>query len=132
MCVGEREGKMLSYLYEWVQNIAYYMILVTVVVQVIPKSGYKKYIRFFTGLLLILLMCEPILKVAGMEDSFMELYHKTSYEQEQKEMEEKTKFLEDAEIPSSVYNSLKERENIQEDTGDDNQDIGLGEITIGQ
>lgn len=127
---------MLSYLYEWVQNIAYYMILVTVAVQVIPKSGYKKYIRFFTGLLLILLMCEPILKVAGMEDSFMELYQKTSYEQEIKEIEEKTKYLEDAQIPSSVYDSLKDGEDtmegITEDTEDDNQDIGIGEITIGQ
>lgn len=124
---------MLSYLYEWVRNIAYYMILVTVVVQVIPKSGYKKYVRFFTGLLLILLMCEPILKVVGMEDSFMELYQKTSYEQELKEIEEKTKYLEDANIPSSVYDSQNDKEDTQADiTEEDNQEIGIGEITVGQ
>lgn len=119
---------MFSYLYEWVRNIAYYMILVTVAVQVIPKSGYKKYIRFFTGLLLILLMCEPILKIAGMENSFAELYQNASYEQELKEIEEKTKYLEDAEIPSSVYDQAEEGEN----TGEENQNIRIGEITIGQ
>lgn len=117
---------MFSYLYEWVRNIAYYMILVTVAVQIIPKSGYKKYIRFFTGLLLILLMCEPILKIAGMENSFTELYQNASYEQELKEIEEKTKYLEEAEIPAFVYDKANEN------TEEENRNIRIGEITIGQ
>lgn len=123
---------MLSYLYEWVKNIAYYMILVTVAVQVIPKSGYKKYIRFFTGLLLILLLSEPILKAAGMEQAFTELYENASYKQEIQEIEEKTKYLEDVELPSSIYEGTEEEDGINGETEENNQDIEIGEVVIGQ
>ena len=40
---------MFEYLYEWMQNIAFYMIMVTFIMHVIPNSDYKRYIRFFGG-----------------------------------------------------------------------------------
>ena len=44
---------MIAFFYQWLQNIAFYLILITAIIQIIPNHSYKKYIRFFTGLILI-------------------------------------------------------------------------------
>lgn len=40
---------MFDYIYEWIQNIAFYLVLVTAVLHAVPNKDYKKYIRFFYG-----------------------------------------------------------------------------------
>ena len=54
---------MFQYLYDWMQSIAYFMILITILMHVIPNQGYQKYIRFFTGALLVILLLTPVWKL---------------------------------------------------------------------
>ena len=72
---------MFRYLYEWAQDLSVYLILITAVFHALPDSGYKKYIRFFTGLILMLLLLTPFLSLTGSGEIFQELYH--GYEQDQ-------------------------------------------------
>ena len=58
---------MFDYLYEWLRNISYYLILVTAVTYVLPSGSYRKYIRFFTGLVLILMLVSPVVQLLGAE-----------------------------------------------------------------
>lgn len=85
---------MLDYLYQWIENIAFYLILFTVGMQVIPNNNYKKYIQFFTGLILIIMLAGPILKVFGAEQNFRDFYKSAEYQQKVKEIEDATKYLE--------------------------------------
>ena len=85
----------MKYLYEWIENIAVYMVIITVAMQMVPNNSYKKYIRFFTGLILIIMMSGPILKIFGMEQELQEFYQSAEYEQKVKEIEGATKYLED-------------------------------------
>lgn len=55
--------KMKEAIYNWLEQLACYLILVTAVLHVLPDSGYKKYIRFFTGLILVLLLASPVLQL---------------------------------------------------------------------
>lgn len=82
-------------LYQWVENIAFYMVFMTAALHLIPGDGYRKYLKFFTGLLLILLVLSPVLKIAGMEKTFREMFEKYTYEEELQRIEEKTKYLEE-------------------------------------
>lgn len=93
---------MLEQLYGWIQNIAAYLILVSAVMQAVPGKEYKKYIQFFSGLVLILLLFTPVLKLTGMETTFTELYHNREYEREKQEIEEKAKYFEDLDIMEFV------------------------------
>ena len=86
----------MTYLYEWIENIAVYMVIITVAMQMVPNNSYKKYIRFFTGLILIIMMSGPILKIFGMEQDLKEFYKSAEYEQKVKEIEGATKYLEDS------------------------------------
>lgn len=86
---------MFEYLYEWIENIAFYLVILTVAIQLIPNNSYKKYIRFFTGLILVIMLSSPILKIFGMEEVFRDFYESAEYEQKMKEIENATKYLED-------------------------------------
>lgn len=80
---------MIAFIYEWIENIAFYLVIMVAVMQMIPKNSYQKYIRFFAGLILILMLCGPILKIFGMTD-----FHNEEYQNAIHEMEEATRYIE--------------------------------------
>lgn len=55
----------------WVRNLAFYFIFLSILMNVIPQGEEKKYIRFFMGLLLVLLLVRPVL-AAGRMDQLLE------------------------------------------------------------
>ena len=81
---------MLDYIYQWMENIAFYLVILVVVVQMVPSTQYKKYIRFFAGLILIFMLTGPILKLFGISE-----YQDTEYQKELKKIQEATKQMED-------------------------------------
>ncbi|MEE0884455.1 MAG: stage III sporulation protein AF [Faecalimonas sp.] len=80
---------MLDYIYEWMENIAFYMVIVVSAMQMVSGESYKKYIRFFAGMILILLLTGPILKIFGMSE-----FQVTEYQKELEEIENATKYME--------------------------------------
>ena len=46
---------MLEEVYKWIQNIAVYLVVVTAMLHAVPGKDYERYIRFFSGLVLIVL-----------------------------------------------------------------------------
>lgn len=73
---------MFEFLNQWIQNITFYFIVVTLILQMIPNKEYRKYVQFITGLILILLLTEPILKISEFSISF------ESYQKQLQEFEE--------------------------------------------
>ena len=43
-------------LYAWIKNLAVFYLLFTMVLHLVPAGKYEKYVRFFMGLLLILIL----------------------------------------------------------------------------
>lgn len=89
---------MLEEIYGWIQNISVYLIVMAAVMHAIPGKDYGKYIRFFSGLVLILLLSTPLLKLAGMEGTFRTLYRGKEYELERREIERAEEIYEQSEI----------------------------------
>lgn len=79
---------MFAYFYEWIRNIAFYMILTTVLLEALPACTYQKYIRFFTGLILVLLLMTPIWNLFGMARPLDSVFDSRAYEREVERMEE--------------------------------------------
>lgn len=67
---------MVEGIYEWLKDLAYYVILVTVISHMIPGEVYQKYIRFFTGLVMVVLLLSPVLWLFQEQDplQLMERY----------------------------------------------------------
>ena len=53
---------------QWVKNIAFFLILSGLVYQILPDSRFKKYVRFFMGLVLTLMVLSPLLNLWNLED----------------------------------------------------------------
>ncbi len=58
---------MLENIYTWIENLTFYMVIMVAAMQIIPGENYKKYIRFFVGLILILMVISPFIKVTHMD-----------------------------------------------------------------
>ena len=78
---------MLEYIYEWIGNIAFYMIMVTAVLHLLPNSDYQKYIRFFTGLVLIALLLTPVLKTLHAGDLKTEILQDADWQEFQDKLQ---------------------------------------------
>ena len=54
--MGGKEYKrnMFTYLYDWMYQITFYLVIFTAALQLLPSGNYRKYVRFFVGLVLIL------------------------------------------------------------------------------
>lgn len=81
---------MLTFIYEWIENIAFYLVILVAVMQMIPQNSYQKYIRFFAGMILILMLSVPVLKLFGMTQ-----YQSNEYQNAMREIEEAVGDMED-------------------------------------
>lgn len=127
-----REGRKLDKIYEWIQNVSVYLIMVTAVMHIIPGKDYRKYVRFFSGLILILLIFSPVMKLTGLKEEFEDLYRSKEYEMERKEIEQ----------AAEIYGVIDLNDFLPENAaggGEDGTDSGSGknrveveEIRIGE
>ena len=53
----------MNWLYEWIKTIAFYYIFVSIITNALPDTKYQSYVKFFLGILLIVIMLNPILKL---------------------------------------------------------------------
>lgn len=88
---------MFTYIYDWIRNIAFYLVIMAVILKLLPDSEYRKYIRFFTGLLLLMLLIKPLLSGFGLADEFDRLFGSIRYRQDVKEMEDAAEYFKSAE-----------------------------------
>lgn len=120
---------MFQQIYKWIQDITVYLIVTAAVMHAVPGKGYAKYIRFFSGLILILLLATPILSLTGMKGRFETLYKNNEYELEKQEIERAEEIYKDA----SLSDYIRTEEKAEKGDGEyENSRIEVGEIEIGQ
>jgi len=64
----------------YIKGIAFLIILITFVVNALPDSSYKKYIKIFTSIVLVITILKPITDFLGIGDTFFNNYSKYSFE----------------------------------------------------
>lgn len=53
-------------IYSWVRNVVIYMILNTIIMNLLGNKSYKKYVSIASGMILVLIVISPILKLLRM------------------------------------------------------------------
>ena len=70
---------------DWIKTLVGYLLIVSVVTQMMPNQKYEQYVRLFTGFLLIILILQPVLKIES-ANAFLEgKIHEFVREQEELE-----------------------------------------------
>ncbi|MGI6093840.1 MAG: stage III sporulation protein AF [Lachnospiraceae bacterium] len=103
----------MKILYEWIENLAYLFLFLSAVVHFVPEDVYGKYIRYFMGLLIMLLLFTPLLRIFHIHEEMDFSF---------------SKYMEEAETASEKWNvyarekeaeyELQYQEQLQEITDD--------------
>lgn len=115
--------------YNWVKNLAFFAILSTAVLQMIPDQGFQKYVRFFTGLLMVSMLILPIFKVTGKENIFTDIYKSREYREQLEENSKKSQELIEQIAVLEQKNRTNEKD-LENDDIEHNQRIEVERIEI--
>lgn len=58
----------MNEIYLWVKNIVIYMILNTIIMNLLGNSSYKKYVSIVSGMLLVLIVISPLLNILKIDE----------------------------------------------------------------
>ena len=72
--------------YQWIQNLSVWLVLSAVILHLVPGKDYGKYVRFFSGMVLLLLFLEPMLKLTGTDGMITKLYEGNLAKEDQTEI----------------------------------------------
>lgn len=118
---------MFQELYGWMQDISVYLVLTSVILYALPGSEYKKYIRFFTGMVLILMILAPVFRLLGMEGQVTNFYKSREYEAKIEEIENATEYLYGIDTEESLRRAEETLENEMNHSEKNKKDIGTKE-----
>ncbi len=80
---------MAESIYSWIQDLACFFILASAVMHFIPENNYRKYVQFYMGLLLILVILSPVFQFTDLEEEIRGFVGEFQYARPQGEEWEK-------------------------------------------
>ena len=60
---------MTGEIYGWMKGLAFFFIFMTAVLNCLPDQKYRKYVRFFLGMVLLILMTQPLLRLFRLDEA---------------------------------------------------------------
>lgn len=92
----------MDQLYEWIRNITYYLIFITVVENLLPNKKYEKYVKFFAGMVLILLVLKPVTGGLRLDDKLAYSFEAISLKKEAGELTGKVSKMEESRLKRMI------------------------------
>lgn len=101
-------------IYAWIKSIVIFLIVITIITNLLGKSDFKKYVNVVTGMLLVVLTITPILKWLHLSDEVEFHFNSNEFELEKKELTKKVKYAKSTQkhiILESYKEKIKEQVN---------------------
>lgn len=83
---------------QWVKNITYYLLFVSLLSYLMPAGKYEKYVKLFFGAVFILLVINPLTGDLHLDTSLARAYEKIRFAQEQEEFQQRVWGIEEQQI----------------------------------
>lgn len=77
----------MAEIYEWIKRMIYLTIFLTILLQILPKGSYRKYVKFFAGLIFVITVLNPLMGIFTQEDWEEKLLDGILYEEKVREGE---------------------------------------------
>ncbi len=124
-------------MFGWIQDIAFYTLLMVVVLHVLPEKNQRKYLQFFMGIVLMILVMSPFLSALRLDRQLDEIYARQTYDRELQEFLKKQEAVEEEyqrRLEEKLYEARDEAEGLkeeqQEEEKEEGEDSGISEIHI--
>lgn len=102
-------------LYNWIRNIVIYMILNTIILNLLGNSSYKKYVSIVSGMILVLIVISPLMKYLKMEDSLDYYLKSNEFAIETSDFENSLQHMEKKQL-EEVFSEYKDKIKSQVET----------------
>lgn len=113
-------------IYQWMKDLAFFHVLTTAILHILPDKRYEQYVRLFMGLLLMLLICTPVFAVVGKSQELLEGFRKNYSQEEQERMEAEAQGIRENFLKEAYESELKKQ--VEEILNE--QKIFCGEIEV--
>lgn len=100
---------MRTELYQWMKSLAFFHVLTTALLHILPDKRYEQYIRLFMGLLLVLLICTPIFAVVGKSEELLSGFSNNYGREEQVRMETEAEGIRETFLKGAYEQELKDQ-----------------------
>ena len=80
---------------EWMLNLTLFSLLSSMIMRLLPGKTYLPYIRIFCGIMMILILFQPILRLGGLEEKMENFFMEEIYDTERKQMENRLMRMEE-------------------------------------
>lgn len=112
---------------EWIRRIIYLTIFLTLLLQILPKGSYRKYVRFFAGLVFVITILNPLMKLVQQEDWEDRLVNELLYEESIREGELDFAYMEEQQ---KEYYARSIGSAVREVAGQSVEDLGVEIVDI--
>ncbi|MDF2590199.1 MAG: hypothetical protein K0S41_4040 [Anaerocolumna sp.] len=104
---NQERGSRMAEIYSWVKNIIIFLILTTIITNLLGKSSYKKYIDLVIGIILVLLVVSPLLKIFQLEETLDYFFSSNSLLADAEDISGKLEDMEEVQM-STIVNGYEE------------------------
>lgn len=119
----------MNEIYSWVKNVIIFLVLSTIVNNLLGKSTYKKYVNLISGIILVLLVISPLFKLFKLDNS-LEYYMSTNFFITETENINKVLLDSEKEQKNRILVEYKDRINSQIASLIENRDLYVIDLRI--
>lgn len=119
----------MNEIYSWVKNIIIFLVLSTIINNLLGKSTYKKYINLITGIILVILVISPLFKLFKLEKS-LDYFMSTNFFITETENINSVLLDTEKEQRNRILAEYKDRINAQIASLIENQDLYVIDLSI--
>lgn len=83
----------MTWIYEWIKTIVFYYIFVSMITNALPEMKYQNYIKYFLGILFIVILLDPILDFLSLTEVMDASYLQELMELEMERMENEIQII---------------------------------------
>lgn len=88
--------------YSWVQNLVFFFLFMAVIDNLIAGKNYRKYIRLFSGTVLILLVLKPLTGGLRLEESIARAYQSFVFQYQAEDLQEELLGIEEKRLEQMI------------------------------
>ncbi len=94
--------------YNWIKNIVIYMIINTIIMNLLGNKSYKKYVSIVSGMVLVLIVVSPLIKLLKLEDNLDYFLQSNDFAIESSDFKNQLNQLEE-EQSDTIFTEYKEK-----------------------
>lgn len=99
-------------IYSWIRNIVIYMIINTIIMNLLGNKSYKKYVSIVSGMILVLIVISPLMKLMKLEENLDYFLQSNDFAIEASDFKNELYQMEEKQS-SAIFTEYKERIKVQ-------------------